>query len=104
MKKKIWKKLKFLSVFEGGSYLKSRLDDVLITEGLKCNDLNSTNPLYYVDMENFLSTADRFNWSFCNKNNIQMAGPCKIGKNNIVPGWNDQVRPFGKDAAFWNAF
>ena len=37
------------------------------------------------------------------KNNIPMSDPSKIVRNNTVPGWNDQVRPFREDAKFWSA-
>ena len=82
--------------------LKSELDDVTITEGLKCNDINCTDPQHHVDMENFYSLlTDLIDSSV--KNNIPMSDPSKIVKNNVVPGWNDQVRPFREDAKFWNA-
>ena len=37
------------------------------------------------------------------KNNIAISDPSKIVRNNTVPGWNDQVRPFREDAKFRSA-
>ena len=100
--KPLWSKASTDNIENYRTELKSRLDDVSFTEGLKCNDLNCINPQHHDDIENFyILLTDLIDSSV--KNNIPMSDPSKIAKNNVVPGWNDQVRPFREDAKFWNA-
>ena len=51
--KPLWSKASTDNIENYRTELKSGLDDVTITEGLKCNDINCTNPQHHVDMEKF---------------------------------------------------
>ena len=98
-----WAKASAENIENYRNQLSAFLENVNLSNGLKCNDLECTNLDHHVDIDNFYKEFSDY-IDLAVKNCIPVSDYFKRGKNsNIVAGWNDQVRPFRDSAKFWNA-
>ena len=96
----MWSKASTDNIDDYRNDLKNILDNVSLNTGLKCENLNCDDPNHLKDLDNFFNIlTDAIDLSV-NKN-IPFSGPPSC--NNVIPGWNDEVRPFRESARFWHS-
>ena len=103
--KPLWFKASAENIEDYRNELKCYLDEFILNDGLKCNDVNCDNPNHLIDIDNVYNyLSDSID--FAVKNNIPRSGN-NIGNNpqnnRAIPGWNDYVKPFREDAKFWHS-
>ena len=103
--KPLWFKASADNIQNYRNELSSYLDNLILTEGLKCNDVSCTDPNHIMELDNvykFLSESIDLSV----KNNIPFSqnGNKRVPQNShVIPGWNDYVKPFREDAKFWHS-
>ena len=98
--KPVWHKASDLNIHDYRSDLKCKLGNVVLSDGMLCNDPSCSDSNHYKDLDAFcngiISSIDS-----AVHTNIPLSKP--NASNPIKPGWSVLVKPFQDAAKFWHA-
>ena len=98
--KPVWHKASDVHLYNYRRDLKAKLGNIVLTDGILCNDPTCTDSNHHKDVDVFcnyiISSIDSAVHS-----NIPLSKP--NSNNSVKPGWAVLVKPFQEDAKFWHA-